>query len=154
MQASVSTRTASHEVKSLESTKILRTTSSSGRSKDSATEGAAFGSLAQLRTKSKGDPNVDSKALATAVAAAAAAAASATVAESRRLLKKGPFIAISRTILSWNSWKVTPIQLYASPCQKDSIECLISCVVISFIYLTTPMRSIWSIWREDICSVL
>lgn len=109
MQASVSTRTASHEVRSLESTKILRTTSSSGRSKDSGTEGAAFGPLAQLRTKSKGDPSVDSKALATAVAAAAAASATATVAESRHLLKKGLFISISRIILSWNFWKATPI---------------------------------------------
>jgi hypothetical protein len=47
-----------------------------------------LGPLAQLRTKTKGDPNVDAKTLANAVAAAAAA--SATV-ESRRLLKKGEF---------------------------------------------------------------
>jgi hypothetical protein len=60
-------------------------TSSSGRSKDTGSEDTGLGPLANLRTKTKGDPNVDAKTLANAVAAAAAA----TSVESRRTLKKG-----------------------------------------------------------------
>ena len=82
------TRPAIQEARLSEPTKILRTTSASSRTKDSGSEGTGLGPLAQLRTKTKGDPNVDAKTLANAVAAAAAA--SATV-ESRRSLKKGEF---------------------------------------------------------------
>ncbi|KAG0564340.1 hypothetical protein M758_8G098200 [Ceratodon purpureus] len=82
----VQTRPAIQEARPSEPTKILRTTSASSRTKDSGSEGTGLGPLAQLRTKTKGDPNVDAKTLANAVAAAAAA--SATV-ESRRSLKKG-----------------------------------------------------------------
>lgn len=83
------TRPAIQEARSSEATKVSRTTSSSGRSKDSGSEGTGLGPLAQLRLKTKGDPNVDAKTLANAVAAAAAA--SATSVESRRSLKKGEF---------------------------------------------------------------
>jgi len=69
----------------------MRTSSSSGRSKDSGSEDTGLGPLANLRTKTKGDPNVDAKTLANAVAAAAAA--SATSVESRRTLKKGELIS-------------------------------------------------------------
>lgn len=84
--ASLHSRPAIQEARPSEPSKIIRTTSSSSRTKDSGSEGTGLGPLAQLRTKTKGDPNVDAKTLANAVAAAAAA--SATV-ESRRLLKKG-----------------------------------------------------------------
>uniref|UniRef100_A0A7I4CDG5 AAA+ ATPase domain-containing protein n=1 Tax=Physcomitrium patens TaxID=3218 RepID=A0A7I4CDG5_PHYPA len=84
----VHTRPAIQETRSSEtSCKILRTTSSTGPTKDSGPEGSSLGPLAPLRTKTKGDPNVDAKTLANAVAAAAAA--SATSVESRRSLKKG-----------------------------------------------------------------
>lgn len=76
------------ESRSSEATNIMRT-SSSGRSKDSGTEDTGLGPLANLHTKTKGDPNVDAKTLANAVAAATAA--SATSVESRRTLKKGEF---------------------------------------------------------------
>lgn len=86
----MASRPSPHESRSTESTKIVRSSSSSGRSKESGTETTGLGPLAQLRTKSKGESNVDSKALANAVAAAAAAASvTATTVESRRSLKKG-----------------------------------------------------------------
>lgn len=86
----MASRPSPHESRSTESSKIVRSTSSSGRSKESGTETTGLGPLAQLRTKSKGESNVDSKALANAVAAAAAAASvTATTVESRRSLKKG-----------------------------------------------------------------
>ena len=88
----MASRPSPHESRSTESTKIVRSTSSSGQSKESGTETTGLGPLAQLRTKSKGESNVDSKALANAVAAAAAAASvTATTVESRRSLKKGQF---------------------------------------------------------------
>jgi hypothetical protein len=87
VQASVASRPSPHESRSTESTKIVRSSSSSGRSKESGTETTGLGPLAQLRTKSKGESNVDSKALANAVAAAAAAAS--VTATTRRSLKKG-----------------------------------------------------------------
>lgn len=74
------------EVRSSEAPKIIRT-SSAARIKDAGSEDTGLGPLANLRTKTKGDPNVDAKTLANAVAAAAAA--SATSVESRRSLKKG-----------------------------------------------------------------
>lgn len=84
----MASRPSPHESRSTESTKIVRSSSSNGRSKESGTETTGLGPLSQLRTKSKGESSVDSKALANAVAAAAAVATATTV-ESRRSLKKG-----------------------------------------------------------------
>ncbi|XP_024402253.1 uncharacterized protein [Physcomitrium patens] len=79
---SAHTRPAIYDARSSEtSSEIVRATPSTG------SEGSGLGPLVQLRTKTKGDPNVDAKTLANAVAAAAAA--SATSVESRRSLKKG-----------------------------------------------------------------
>jgi len=87
-QTDAPTRPAMQESRPSEAPKTSKTTSSSGRSKDSGSESSGLGQLAQLaRFKTKGDPNVDAKTLANAVAAATAA--SATSVESRRSLKKG-----------------------------------------------------------------
>jgi len=117
--ASVASRPSPHESRSTESTKIVRSSSSSGRSKESGTETTGLGPLAQLRTKSKGESNVDSKALANAVAAAAAAASvTATTVESRRSLKKGDrvkFVGASSAGLAGGLALISPATTSGGP---------------------------------------
>ena len=50
----MASRPSPHEARSTESTEIVRSISSTGRSKESGTETIGLGPLAQLRTKSKG----------------------------------------------------------------------------------------------------
>ena len=64
-QTGVHTRPAIQEERHSETTKIVRTTSSGSSTKDSRSEGSGLGPLALLRTKTKGDPNLDAKTLST-----------------------------------------------------------------------------------------
>ncbi|KAH8950650.1 hypothetical protein BDL97_10G096400 [Sphagnum fallax] len=77
-------------VRSPESTKLIRSSTSSGsRSRDAGTDETCL-VPPQFRAKSKGDnPSLESKTVATSVSSAPVATATPTAVDSRRLLKKG-----------------------------------------------------------------
>jgi hypothetical protein len=91
-------------VRSPESTKLIRSsTSSSSRSRDAGTDETCL-VPSQFRAKSKGDnPSLESKTVATSVSSAPVATATPMAVDSRRLLKKGKAVLISR---NWFSLKL------------------------------------------------
>jgi hypothetical protein len=88
-------------VRSPESTKLIRSSTPSGsRSRDAGTDETCL-VPSQFRAKSKGDnPSLESKTVSTSVSSAPVATATPTAVDSRRLLKKGKAVLISRNWLS------------------------------------------------------